>query len=161
MRGSVVCAASCFTGPSIHLSGNANVESLGVGTTASGTSGEIRATNNITAYYSDCRLKENVKIIESALDKVQKLNGVYFTNNSIAASFGFTNKQIQIGVIAQNIESVIPEVVTLAPFDSYYNCEGCITSISGCNYKTVYYDKIVPLLIEAIKELKCELDKLR
>ena len=62
---------------------NFQVNSLGVGTAASGTAGEIRATNNITAYYSDARLKDFLGTIPNALDKVLSLNGYYFVENQI------------------------------------------------------------------------------
>ena len=131
--------------------------SFGVGTAASGTTGEIRATNNITAYYSDRRLKKNIKRIENALDKISKINGVSFQSNEVAQRYGYTDNKVQIGVIAQEIEKVLPEVVVPAPFDIGKNDEGEY-SISGEHYKTVQYDKLVPLLIEAIKELKEEFE---
>jgi acyl dehydratase len=127
---------------------NAQITTLGVGTAASGTTGEIRATNNITAYYSDRRLKDIEGKISNPLEKLKKLSGVYFTSNDIAATFGYVDKKRQVGVIAQEVESVLPEIVVPAPFD----IDGKGNSISGENYKTVHYDKLVPLLIEAIKE---------
>jgi hypothetical protein len=62
-----------------------------------------------------------------------------------------------VGVIAQEIEIVLPEAVKPAPFDIDENN----ISLSGEDYKTVQYEKIVPLLIEAIKELKREIDDLK
>ena len=111
---------------------------LGVGT-AAGPTGQIRATSNITAYYSDSRLKDFEGPIDSALDKVKKLTGYYFKENDLARSFGYDNDKRQVGVSAQEVESVLPEVVTEAPFNA--------------EYKSVWYEKLVPLLIEAIKEL--------
>ena len=122
-------------------------DSFGVGTTASGTTGEIRATNNVTAYYSDARLKNFHGTIDGALDKVNALNGYYFTENETAKSLGYDNDAMQVGVSAQEVEAVMPEVVTKAPIDD--------------KYKTVYYDKLVPLLIEAIKELSAEVETLK
>jgi hypothetical protein len=144
----------------LTVGGNAQISSLGVGTAAVGTAGEIVATNNIIAYYSDGRLKTVSSTIPNALDKVSKLTGVYYTTNELAESFGYTDKANQVGVIAQEVEAVLPEVVTLAPFDRV-NVDGEIVSKSGENYKTVFYDKLVPLLIEAIKELKEEVDMLK
>lgn len=123
--------------------------SLGIGTAASTTGGEIRATNNITAYYSDERLKDIEGTIPNALDKVESINGYYYKENKLAEDFGYKNKKRQVGVSAQEIEAILPEAVTLAPFDINVLQE----SKSGENYKTVYYEKLVPLLIEAIKEL--------
>jgi hypothetical protein len=124
---------------------------LGVGTTASSTAGEIRATNNITAYYSsDARLKENVRPITNALEDLLKLRGVRFdwTDDFIQKSGGedgyFIRKQ-DVGIIAQELEAVLPELV--------------IDRQDG--FKAVKYDRIVALLIEAVKELKAEVDLLK
>lgn len=138
----------------VATSSDVQFDSFGVGTAASGTTGEIRATNNITAYYSDQRLKKNIRPIDSALDKVMQISGVLFENNEIAAGFGYTDPSEQVGVIAQEIEQVLPHVVTAAPFDLGKDENGNDYSISGENYKTVRYEKLVPLLIQAIKELK-------
>lgn len=134
---------------------------LGVGTTASGTAGEIRATNQITSYYSDERLKENIEPISDALGKVMSLRGVTYNPNKLAESFGFINKNRQVGVIAQDVEAVLPEAVKPAPFDNIQIQEGIEISKSGENYKTVQYEKLVPLLIEAIKELNSEIQQLK
>jgi hypothetical protein len=113
--------------------------SLGVGTAASGTAGEIRATNEVTAYYSDERLKKFLGRIPDALHKVLSLNGYYFQMNDTARELGYTNEKIQVGVSAQEVQAVLPQVVVPAPIDD--------------KYLTVRYEKLVPLLIEAIKEL--------
>ena len=120
--------------------------SLGVGTAASGTTGEIRATADITAGYSDDKLKNREGNIQSALDKVSSLNGFYYTANEIAQQLGYSSKR-QVGVSAQEVQNVLPEVVVPAPIDE--------------TYLTVQYEKLVPLLIEAIKELKAEIDELK
>ena len=124
-------------------------DSFGVGTAASGTTGEIRATNNITAYYSsDQRLKENIVNIPNALDKVMDINGVEFdwSTEYMEAHGGeddLFNRKHQVGVIAQEVEKVLPEVVADRP-------DG---------YKAVRYEQLTALLIEAIKDLKKELDE--
>ena len=138
------------TGPAggFTTGSDAQVNSLGVNTAASGTAGEIRATNNITAYYSDSRLKDFEGPIESALDKVKAITGYYFKENQLAKDFGFDNDRRQVGVSAQQVETVLPEVITEAPFNP--------------DYKSVWYEKLVPLIIEAIKELdnkKCNCKK--
>jgi hypothetical protein len=120
--------------------------SLGVGTAASGTTGEIRATSDITAGYSDDRLKNREGNIQSALDKVSSLNGFYYTANEVAQQLGYSSKR-QVGVSAQEVQNVLPEVVVPAPIDE--------------TYLTVQYEKMVPLLIEAIKELKAEIEELK
>lgn len=127
-------------------SSSVELGSFGVGTPASGTTGEIRATNNVTAYYSDERLKDFHGQIEDALSKVKNLNGYYFTENETAKSLGYANGDMQVGVSAQEVQAVLPEVVTQAPISN--------------EYLTVYYDKLVPLLIEAIKDLSDKIEKL-
>ena len=129
---------------SLDTSHNAQFNSLGVNTAGSGTAGEIRATNNITAYYSDEQLKDFEGTIPNALDKVMSINGYYFKENQTAKELGYDNDNRQVGVSAQEIQSILPEVVVPAPIDD--------------KYLTVHYDKLVPLLIEAIKELKSQLD---
>jgi trimeric autotransporter adhesin len=141
-------------------SNTARIESLGVGTVASGTAGEIRATNEITSYYSDERLKENIEVITSALDKVMLLRGVTYNANQLAESFGFINKEKQVGVLANDVYKVLPEAVKPAPFDimMFENAE---ISKSGEHYKTVQYEKLVPLLIEAIKDLNNQIKEIK
>jgi len=141
------------TPQNISNTSNLRFFSLGVGTDPSNTSGEIRATNNITAYYSDERLKLIIGKINSALEKVNSLSGVYFVNNDVAKSYGYTDEKLQVGVIAQEIQKVLPEIVVPAPFDIAKDENGNEYSKSGKNYLTVHYEKIIPLLIEAIKEL--------
>jgi hypothetical protein len=125
---------------------NSQFSSIGVGTPASGTAGEIRATNNVTAYYSDDRLKTRIGGIEQALDKVMTLSGFYYEANAVAQAFGYT-VQKEVGVSAQEVQAVLPEAVAPAPIDE--------------KYLTVRYERIVPLLIEAIKEIKLEIDALK
>jgi hypothetical protein len=119
--------------------------SLGVGTAASGTAGEIRATNNVTAYYSDDRLKTKLGNIEGALDLVGRLNGFYYEANQTAVDLGYEVKR-EVGVSAQEVEAIMPEIVAPAPIDD--------------RYLTVRYERLAPLLIEAIKELKDKVESL-
>ena len=120
---------------------------------------EIAATGNVTAYYSDERLKEKTGTINDALSKVCQIETFYYKENDLAKSFGYDNNQTQVGVSAQSVEKVMPEVVHLAPFDYETAEDGTISSKSGEDYKTVDYARLVPLLIESIKELKAELDE--
>jgi hypothetical protein len=129
---------------------------LSVGTTSDPGAGAIYATGNITAFFSDKRLKTVSGKIENALDKVAKLSGVYYTFNDTAKSFGYDSDEEQVGVIAQEVEAVLPQIVKAAPFDLDENNN----SKSGENYKTVQYDKLVPLLIEAINELQAKVKAL-
>jgi hypothetical protein len=157
--GAVSGGAGTFT--SLTISGNGRINSLGVGTTASGTTGEIRATNNITAYYSDARLKKDLYTLPYALDRVLKLRGVTYRANDLAKSFGFLDDRMQVGVLAQDVARLLPEAVFPAPFDIGQNEDGSEFSKSGQNYLTVQYEKIVPLLIEAIKELNAKIEALK
>jgi hypothetical protein len=109
--------------------------------------GDFTATGNITAYFSDERLKTFEGKIEGALDKVSQLNGYYFHENEEAKDLGYKNDERQVGVSAQEVEAVLPEIIKPAPIHP--------------KYKTVQYDKLVPLLIEAIKELKEEVRQLK
>jgi hypothetical protein len=109
--------------------------------------GILTVTDDIVAFASDERLKENIKPIENALEKVLTLNGFTYNFNEIGESLGFNRTITHVGVSAQQIQNVLPEAVVPAPVDS--------------NYLTVKYDKIIPLLIEAIKELKAEIDELK
>ena len=119
------------------------------GTLASGAltvTGAITATSEITAYFSDARLKDFHGTIDNALNKVNSLNGYYFTENEIAKSLGYNNDARQVGVSAQEVLTVMPEVIGVAP-------------IHG-EYMAVRYEKLVPLLIEAIKELTAKVTEL-
>jgi hypothetical protein len=125
--------------------------SLGIGTAASGTSGEIRATNEVTAYYSsDARLKENVQTIENALDKLRQLNGVMFdwTDEIImqrGGEDGYFVRKHDTGLIAQQVEEVLPEVVA--------NRED--------GYKAIKYEKMAGLIIQGINELSDEIKTIK
>ena len=88
------------------------MNSLGVGTAGSGTAGEIRATNNVTAYYSDDRFKTNLGNIPDALAKVMSLNGFYYEANELAQSYGY-EKILEVGVSAQQVQAVQPMVVAV------------------------------------------------
>ena len=124
-------------------------------------------TSEVTAYYSDIRLKTRVGTIDNAIEKVKAIETFKYVNNELANSFGFTDTDVHVGVSAQSVEAVLPEIVRHAPFDMKSQ-DGDTISASGEWYKTVQYDKLVPLLIEAIKEQqiiieqhRAELDELR
>lgn len=115
-------------------------------------SNEIAATGNITAYYSDERLKTRVGNINDALDRVLRLDGFYYTENETARELGYNSDRQQVGVSAQQIQEVLPEAVYMAPVDIAVDEDGNKYSKTGENYLTVDYSRLVPLLIEAIKE---------
>ncbi len=113
---------------------------------------EVRSTGDVIAYYSDDRLKNRIGNIESALDKVNQLNGFTFTPNEESVKLGLDPEgKVRVGVSAQELEAVLPEAVTDAPINAEH----------GTDYKTVQYEKMVPLLVEAIKELTEQNKQLR
>lgn len=120
------------------------------------TTGCIFATGEIIAFYSDRRLKENIIVIDCALDKISKLNGVSYNPNKLAEEFGFESCKKEVGLLSDEVEEVAPYAVKLAPFDLDENKQ----SKSGENYKTVKYERLVPLLVEAIKELTNQVEEL-
>ena len=138
-------------GQNVGTSNHVQFHCLGVGTPASTNGGEIRATADITAYYSsDARLKENVVEIDEAINKVKQIRGVEFdwSQEYLDAKGGEDNyfvRKHDVGVIAQEIETVLPEVVG--------------TREDGT--KAVKYDRIVALLIQAVKEQQSEIDDLK
>jgi hypothetical protein len=126
-------------------------------TTLTGT-GTFSTNGNVIAFASDKRLKTNIKPIKNPLDKVKSLNGfTYNWNDKAKALANYDTEESLVGVFAQEIQEVLPEAVKLAPFDN--DMTG--NSISGENYLTVQYDKIVPLLIEAIKDQQKQIDELK
>jgi hypothetical protein len=145
---------------SIPTNSNLQINSLGVGTTASGTAGQIRATNQITSFFSDERLKENIRPIENALGKLKEIKGVTYNLNNVAEQYGYGDNKEHVGVIAQDVEKVLPQIVLPAPFDIVVE-DGIEVSKSGFDYKTVQYEKLVPLLIQAIKEQQVMIEELQ
>jgi hypothetical protein len=131
---------------------------LGVRTATPATSlhvvGEIVATNNITSYYSDDRLKTKIADIHEPLKIINNLNGFYYIPNELARINGITNTDKEIGLSAQEVQRVLPEIVKLAPFDLATNDEGKKISKSGENYLTMSYERLAPVFVEAIKELE-------
>ena len=139
------------TASALITTGSYQIGSLGVGTPASGTAGEIRATNEVTAYYSsDERLKENIQVIDAALYKLKKVHGVMFdwTDEVIEQRGGEDNyfvRKRDTGLIAQEVEQVLPEVV----------------AIRKDGYKAIRYEKMTGLIIQAINELADEVEEIK
>jgi len=121
--------------------------SLGIGTAASGTAGEIRATNAITSYYSDDRLKTKTGNIQNALEKVLSLDGFHYHANETAVALGYDASKEEVGLSAQQVQKVLPEVIAPAPIDP--------------QYMTMHYERLVPLLVEAIKEQQKQIEELK
>jgi len=120
-----------------------NTNNVGIGTffpaVKLDVAGPVRATQYLTG--SDVRLKKNVAPLTDVLDRLEKVRGVSFEWNEPAEAIGHSSDRREIGVIAQEVEAVFPEVVT-------------VTGEEG--YKAVAYDKLTAVLIEAVKELKAE-----
>tara|TARA_R110000851_G_scaffold128561_1_gene261068 strand:+ start:168 stop:1115 length:948 start_codon:yes stop_codon:yes gene_type:complete len=135
---------------SLGTSNDVQFDSFGVGTAASGTTGEIRATNDITAFYSsDVALKENIVNIPDPLESLKKLNGVLFDwkkeyINQRGGEDGYFVRKKDVGVIAQEVEKVLPEAVAQR----------------NDGIKAVKYDRLTCLLIEAVKVLNDKIEVL-
>jgi hypothetical protein len=130
-------AVTISIGQAVATSSNPQFNALLVGTgTPPTTAGLIRATNDVIAFYgSDERLKENITPIENSLDILKQINGYYFDWKEMPGVH--ENEGHDIGVIAQEIDAVLPEIVT--------------TRDNG--YMAVKYEKLVALLIQTNKEL--------
>ena len=107
----------------------------------------LSAAGDIIAFVSDIRLKANIEPISNALDKVLSLNGFTYNFNEIGKELGFDVDIRHSGVSAQDIQKVLPEAVAPAPANE--------------DYLTVKYEKLVPLLIEAIKEQQSQINTLK
>tara|TARA_B100000085_G_scaffold68715_2_gene61458 strand:+ start:16983 stop:18680 length:1698 start_codon:yes stop_codon:yes gene_type:complete len=132
-----------YTKLAFKVSGSGATFIGGKATVANGleVTGSINASGDITAYFSsDERLKDNLTPIVGALDKINQIGGYEFDWNNSSEHSGH-----DVGVIAQEIEKVLPEVV--------------VDRDNG--YKAVRYEKIVALLIEAIKQQQLQIDELK
>jgi hypothetical protein len=125
--------------------------SIGVGTAASGAPGEIRAADNVTAYYSsDRKFKENVREIPNALDIVSNVGGKLFTWSeeyvqSRGGEDGYFIQKEDFGVVAQDVQAVFPAAVRTRPDGSL----------------AVDYAKLSAIAFAAIAELRTEIDALK
>jgi hypothetical protein len=144
-------ASYATTANSTLTSANFTMNALGVGTTASTVAGEIRAANNITAYYtSDKKFKENIQDIPNALNKVESIGGKLFdwTDEYIqehGGEDGYFVQKSDFGVIAQDVKQVFPVA----------------TRIKDDGTLVVDYEKLCALAFAAIKELKEEVEILK
>ena len=144
------------TGANIHLYGGSHGSSPNAAyydalvhtfRSQSGGSGNLQCTGDITAFVSDERLKTRVDTIDNAVEKVCSLNGFIYKFNDTAKDLGFDTEKRHVGLSAQEVEKVLPEVIKPAPVDN--------------KYKTLDYAKIVPLLVEAIKEQQGQIENLQ
>ena len=117
--------------------------------------GEAHFKGDVVAFSSspsDRELKENIFTIENGLDKVMKLRGVEFDWTATSRK-----GQHDIGLIAQEVEEVLPEVVSVKTLRvGEFGRDG-----DEKDFKTVNYEKMVGVLVEAVKELKAEIEELK
>lgn len=142
-------ASSTLDRDTFGLDTNDAVQFSAIGlNTAAGAAGTIRATSDITAFYnaSDQRLKTEITTIDDALEIVNSMRGVRFKYNDTARELNpDASQETQVGVIAQEVEQHLPEVIKDSPFD---------------NYKGVRYENITAVLIEAVKTLSARVEEL-
>ena len=124
----------------IILQGNDGGSAITALTLDMSSAGAATFNNDVTAF-SDKRLKTDIKNIDNALSKVMKMQGVYYKRNDI------DDAKEQVGVLAQDMEEVLPQVV--------------LTADDEIKTKSVDYGKICSVLIEAIKDLKQQVDELK
>jgi hypothetical protein len=119
--------------------------------------GQLWTTGSISSFFSDVRLKDRLEYIRDASKIVNNLSGIYYKHSALARQLGYSGNQHYVGLIAQDVQKVLPEVVSIAPFDRTPTGN----SLSGENYLTVQYDRIIPVLIEAIKDHERIIQRLR
>jgi Chaperone of endosialidase len=134
------------TGPTGPTGPSGNPWGGGTFTGSIAVQGSITATGEITAYYSDSRLKTNVSKIDGALNKVMAINGYTYDSSELAESLGLPKHMDQIGLMADEVEAVLPELVTQSALEGY---------------KTIRYDKVVSVLVNAIKEQQAQIEELQ
>ena len=161
-----ISANSVWATSGTHIYNN-NTNNVGIGTTDPSAyklqvAGSIGATGDITASYSDERLKSITEEIKDVLPTLNKINGFRYICNDIGSKYGYDENKKELGLSAQEIQKYYPELVTLAPFDSAYDSEtNKIISKSGENYLTLKYERLVPVLLQGIKELNMHVENIR
>ena len=133
---------------------------IDIGTGANGQVGyqTLSQLNTNLAGASDIRFKKNIEIIPNAIEKIKTINGYTFDWDSENEDYNYSEKEGKdAGIIAQEIQKVLPEIVQIATVDR--DEEG--KSTSGKNYLSVDYKKIIPLLIQGIKEQETSIQELK
>ena len=116
--------------------------------------GNILSTGDVIAYYSDERLKNIKSYIKDVLPTLDEINVFKYNSNDLGESFGYDKDKDEIGLSAQEILKHYPELINLAPFDTTYDSTtNKKISKSGENYLTLNYTRLVPILLQGIKEL--------
>jgi hypothetical protein len=145
--------SSVYTLNNVSIGTTCNIDRLTV-------DGGIIASGGVISSFSDNRLKNHTSNIANPIDLINKLNGFHYIPNELAIRYGFT-KTPDIGLSAQEVQSILPEIVKIAPFDMIRDDYNNIVSKSGDNYLTICYEKLAPLFVESIKALKKEINELR
>jgi hypothetical protein len=104
--------------------------------------------------FSDERLKTKISDINEPLKIINNLNGFYYIPNELAHIKGIIGRDKEIGLSAQEVQKVLPEIVKIANFDLDIDKDGNKKSKSGENYLTMSYERLAPVFVEAIKELE-------
>ena len=119
---------------------------------------------DLVQYYSDERLKEKTGTLVGALDAIKSWTPFKYVDNALANSFNFGSDKPQIGLSAQEVQQYYPELVELAPFDVQNDFSDETNprrvSKSGENYLTLNYTRLVPVLVQAIKEQQAKIEEL-
>ena len=149
----VIATSNVYSLTNVSIGTTSNIDTLTV-------DGAIICSKGITTSFSDNRLKDYTSNIANPVDLINRLNGFHFVPNDLALNYGFT-KTPDVGLSAQEVQSILPEIVRLAPFDMTRDTCNNIVSKSGDNFLTICYEKMAPLFVEAIKALKKELNELR
>ena len=131
---------SAISNADMKLQGNDGGSTITALTLDMSAAGAATFNNDVTAF-SDKRLKTDISNIENGLDKVMQMQGVYYKRNDVE------DARDQVGVLAQDMEAILPEVV--------------LTADDEMQTKSVDYGKLTSVLIEAIKELKAEINELK
>ena len=140
--GIVVKKYSSASSAFVNIKGGLYISNMG------NNPGDLKVVQDIVAFASDKRLKENIVNIENPLQKIKQLRGVYFDWKNITKKLGFAPPTMknEIGMIAQEVEQIIPQAIEPAPFNE--------------EYKTIKYDRLIPLLVECINEQQKQIDNL-
>jgi hypothetical protein len=145
--------SNIFIFNNVSIGTSSNIDTLTI-------DGGIIASRGIVSSFSDNRLKNHTSNIANPIDLINKLNGFHYTPNDMALQYGFPSVP-DVGLSAQEVQSVLPEIVRIAPFDMMLDSYNNIISKSGDNYLTICYEKLAPLFVESIKALKKELDDVK
>ena len=160
-KDAVAIAPAAASAPSSPTEGdlyfNTGDLNLYVYNTISGTAAWRHAINPTN--FSDDRLKEKDGLLTGSLDKLKQITAFFYYENEEAKKLGFRNDERQLGLSAQQIKNVLPEVVTIAPFDRELDTKtGKFKSRSKQKYLSVDYEKLSAFTIEALKELDAKVD---